>query len=846
MFLHALGKNSRNNRLPVLVLTLWLGCTNLSAQPMQGNYTLGGANPDFLTFGAAVQRLDSLGVSGPVTIWVRNGTYSETLFIDSIQGASATNWITFRSESGDSTLVELNGPTNSVNTKSVWLSYVSFVRFHQLTIRQLPSVHNTAVVFVGRGTNISLSNCVLWGHASSTSSATKYVVQGACDSNLLIENCVIRGAREGIVSAGSNPVAKYPIIRNNQIFGVQTNSIYLIGGVFSEISYNTIGGGGGSSSTGILVSGHSRGKIIGNRIRMISGLQGSTGIQIISSSGWANQYMLIANNEISFDAYNAPTAYGIRSSGDYHLYAHNSIRMSGGVYSAGIQLQITSQARMFNNVVVHEGTGTTNYPIDISINSSTLQSNHNNLFGAGPFLGPNMPNLAAYQTATGRDAQSVSVPVPFLNADTLYTTAPALVNSGVYLVDVPTDINRQWRSNPPDLGAYELPNIPVVYLGVDTTACDSLVLTAPAQSGVQWLWSTGDTMPSLVVRQSGSYWLQGTNALGTQRDTVEVSIVARPQLQLSASTDTLCPGGCSQLSASISGGSGAFAFQWQPASGLSHPFASLTQACPTATTTYRLLLSDSSGCASVVDSIQLVVVVAGQTSISSPIVGCEGDTILLAATTQWTGGSFVWEPAAWVESPNQAQTRAWPPVGTHPFSVRAIHPRGCEDTAYTTVQMNPRPTQPQISQQGNLLLSSSAIGNQWYLNDTLLLGAVADTLRPGVNGTYKVAVTNSFGCSSHSPPIQVLNVGVRDLPDSFTPRLWPNPAGEVLNVSLPEGILAEWLRVTDVFGRPTPLGLMNKTDEGYSLSLASWAPGIYYLSIAHPEGHRLYRKWVKK
>ncbi|NBO22467.1 hypothetical protein EBU94_03880, partial [bacterium] len=59
------------------------------------------------------------------------------------------------------------------------------------------------------GTNITLSNCVLWGHASSTSSATEYVVQGACDSNLLIENCVIRGAREGIVSAGSNPVAKY-------------------------------------------------------------------------------------------------------------------------------------------------------------------------------------------------------------------------------------------------------------------------------------------------------------------------------------------------------------------------------------------------------------------------------------------------------------------------------------------------------------------------------------------------------------------------------------------------------------------------------------------------------------
>jgi hypothetical protein len=108
-----------------------------------------------------------------------------------------------------------------------------------------------------------------------------------------------------------------------------------------------------------------------------------------------------------------------------------------------------------------------------------------------------------------------------------------------------------------------------------------------------------------------------------------------------------------------------------------------------------------------------------------------------------------------------------------------------------------------------------------------------------------VVVTNTAGCRRQSLPFLVLNVGVRDLPDSFTPRLWPNPAGEVLYVSLPYEIRPEWMTISDAFGRPMPLGLMNKTDEGYSLSLANWAPGLYYISIAHPEGRRLYRKWVK-
>ncbi len=845
--------SSRSRILLIFFLFIHVSAAQLYAQPLNGNYTIGGSNPDFPTFTSAIQNLDSFGVNGPVTFWVRNGSYNETLFIDSVSGASQVNKITFRSESGDSNAVVLNGLTNSVNTKSVWFYYASHIRLHQITVRQLPSVHNTAVIFVGRGNHITLSNCVLWGHNSSTSSGTEYVVQGACDTNLLVENCVIRGATEGIVSAGSNPVQQNPIFRGNHIYGVATRSIYLIGSAFGEISQNIIGSGGSSSSTGILLSGCSRTKIVGNRIRMISGLSGSVALRIISSGGWPNQYLLVANNEISYDAFNNPVAYGIIASGDYHLYAHNSIRMIGGQYSTPINLQSTSYCKMFNNIFVNEGTGASNYAIDITINTRFFESNNNNIYSAGPNICPNINNLAAYQAATGRDSMSISVPPLFINADTLWAQNTAVFDMGIPLPQVGVDINNQPRGNPPDLGAYEMPSPPRVNLGNDTTACDSIILSTRMQSGVQWLWSTGDTLPSIVVRQSGLYWLQGTNNLGVRRDTVLVTILARPQLQLSATIDTLCPGGCSQLSASISGGSGTFSYQWQPSTGLSDPYAVQTQACPLVSTLYILSLMDSAGCDALIDSIYIEVVPPAQLSITpSALSSCTGDTLQLQSTTQWTNATYQWEPSGWMESPTQAITRAWPPAGMNIVRLIMTHPFGCRDTLQVSVQVNALPPQPQINAAGSILISNAPTGNQWYRNDSLLPGATSDTLIPTINGNYRVEVTDTQGCRNTSSSYQVLNVGLAGIVNERGIRLFPNPTRSELYVGLPNQNIAPTQnrlnlipRIQDALGRIVHIPLIQPFVDGWRLEVEHLIPGIYYLNISDAEGRIHLLKWIK-
>src|SRR6185295_14988313 len=83
---------------------------------------------------------------------------------------------------------------------------------------------------------------------------------------------------------------------------------------------------------------------------------------------------------------------------------------------------------------------------------------------------------------------------------------------------------------------------------------------------------------------------------------------------------------------------------------------------------------------------------------------------------------------------------------------------GCTSaaSAATTVTVNPIPATPTITPSGPTtfcnggsvtLTSSSASGNQWYLNGNPIGGAVNQTYSATASGNYTVIVTSS-GCSS--------------------------------------------------------------------------------------------------
>ncbi|MCB0844554.1 MAG: gliding motility-associated C-terminal domain-containing protein [Bacteroidetes bacterium] len=78
-------------------------------------------------------------------------------------------------------------------------------------------------------------------------------------------------------------------------------------------------------------------------------------------------------------------------------------------------------------------------------------------------------------------------------------------------------------------------------LGADTILCQgtNLTLSAPADPSVQYLWNTGDTTPAITVNSPGMYVLEMNNGLCVETDTIDITSLAIPQINLGSDT-TLC------------------------------------------------------------------------------------------------------------------------------------------------------------------------------------------------------------------------------------------------------------------------------------------------------------------
>lgn len=64
---------------------------------------------------------------------------------------------------------------------------------------------------------------------------------------------------------------------------------------------------------------------------------------------------------------------------------------------------------------------------------------------------------------------------------------------------------------------------PIVDIGRDSTICDSIVLSVGNGSFVSILWNTGDTIPSVIVTQSGVYSVKVSNANCVTIDSVKIN-----------------------------------------------------------------------------------------------------------------------------------------------------------------------------------------------------------------------------------------------------------------------------------------------------------------------------------
>jgi gliding motility-associated-like protein len=78
---------------------------------------------------------------------------------------------------------------------------------------------------------------------------------------------------------------------------------------------------------------------------------------------------------------------------------------------------------------------------------------------------------------------------------------------------------------------------PEIYLGIDTVLCDGDVLRLDAAAGnVDYLWQDSSDTQFLDVSQSGIYWVEVSNACGSDVDSIIIAFLSPPFLDLGADT----------------------------------------------------------------------------------------------------------------------------------------------------------------------------------------------------------------------------------------------------------------------------------------------------------------------
>ncbi|MFZ4614203.1 MAG: hypothetical protein ACOYNH_11015, partial [Bacteroidia bacterium] len=519
----------------ILFLFLFISAL-VFAQPMSGTYTIGGTNPDFSSINSAVAQVVLNGVNGPTNFIIRNGTYNEILQIAAIPGASAANRITFVGETADSNLVLINGSTNTDQQNSLRLDFLEYVTFKSITVRQLPNVFNNAVVFINRGKYINFENCVLWGYGSSTSSSTEYLMQGCPDSALVVKQCYLRGANEGLaLSSTANFVHRNVLIEHNE-FQTGGKQLFMNGGAQSVVRNNIF-------TSRVLYQAHSRGQFYNNRV--------SGTFQIISSSGWANEKFKIYNNQISQTGNDLGATYALRISSSSYLEIYNNTiainsTNAGYAFYAEGAFTATSPISFKNNNLYRLDNNSNNYLFRIPNAVAYIEGiecDYNNYYSEGPNFINEYPTFESWQTATGLDSNSTQINSQFIIPGDLIITNPLLFSTGTPISYINTDINGFFRNTQnPTIGAFEQLLAPTANLGNDTSFCGTNYQLDAGNPGSLYLWSTGETTQTISLSSSGTYSVFVSNSAGESSDTINVSINPFSTISIIATEDSICAG----------------------------------------------------------------------------------------------------------------------------------------------------------------------------------------------------------------------------------------------------------------------------------------------------------------
>jgi parallel beta-helix repeat protein len=416
---------------------------------LDGIYTIGGVLPNFSNFTNAVTALNKGGVLGPVTFNVRNGTYAETFTLNNIKGASTTNRVIFKSESGDSSLVVLT--KNSTSGRVITLNNSDFLTFSRMTFL-LPNFAD--FFYIENGTNdLTIANNDFKSNA--TSAYTFIQGAGTIETNIQIKDNRFQNSLEAILMYGTNASSLEGglVIENNVFDDISNYGIltrYHNAPIIRNNTFNNV-------SRPIYCEYADNGlRITGNKITT-DGNIGDASISLYYCDGTSSARGLVANNFVQASGSQFRSGITVYVSNYQNIY-YNSIHLNNtSTSSRALYLESGGNLRALNNILANTGGG---YAYYVSSANAVNISNFNDLYATGTNLaywqGTNVSNLANLRNISGQEFNSISEDPLFYSPTNLHVLQVALDSAASPVPEVTTDIDGQARTpNYPDIGADE-------------------------------------------------------------------------------------------------------------------------------------------------------------------------------------------------------------------------------------------------------------------------------------------------------------------------------------------------------------------------------------------------------
>lgn len=496
---------------------------------LSGIYTIGGINPDFPDFTAAVRALHLGGVTGWVNFMVRDSSYAEQIQIREIRGASATDSVAFIGENDTSSMVTLTHNSTFQRNWVLGLFGADFISFKDIDFTSNIVAFNsyqTCVRIDSSATNNRFYRCIFTSlsttNTSSTAASLVFYNSTFNNHNNQFMYCDFEKGGYGIYLRGinTNNLDSGTVVMNSRFINQYYRgfySVYEADLVFSmnEISSNSLL----SSYQGTYIQ-YCRGlRFESNRYAGINN-QGGYFYDVDGYS--ALMPSVIANNFVHVQGTGSGYGFSI-SFNDNVILAHNSFNITNSnTATPAVYFAYNADLSSYNNSFQNIGGGTA---MRRTSSVTLVGTDHNNYYATGTNLiqdwNATYMDLPSFVAAKTIDSNSISVDPQYADTTDLHVASVLLDEAGMPIPEVTMDIDKEPRSPlTPDIGADEF-----------STNSDDAAIVAISHPSVPF--ATGINPVKVSLLNNGADTLKSVNIYFSVNDSTPI---------LYAWTGNLAPG----------------------------------------------------------------------------------------------------------------------------------------------------------------------------------------------------------------------------------------------------------------------------------------------------------------